>query len=448
MVEDDGEAESIGKLVDTFCTRKEIVEEDVTKGHDEVNFKHENSAINAPSKRSKMGNRQRKVPKTQKTKVKGYVEYIGTFFIFFSDLASMVHVLFSWVGFNLQALYNNCCTITTIKGIHRSLNDEQVKVVKELGFGELVKIKPFEIPEDIVLTILTVNDDEEVESVLRIKSDTIDIIEALVKGNYDSELEREFDFEIEHGMIPKWNRENKASVVGCVYILYMECFYLFGERMLLETSRNLTRVLNWDKSRVLNRVIALRGIGLFRGEDISIIDIEELGVDVRLEGVHKRLDLLDQNIKELRGCSEGVRKEVTCIGKSVEAAIRSIMKVVMKIITMLKEGLEDKLRDDIREEERRRQKKFSYAFNKMAGWKIENEQEKETPIEEYVGSDNQYNDMKIDKDCFSDGNNKLSEGKTGGKDDDPLNSVYLKGLLYDIKTTFLLKSNPVSLVGV
>ncbi|KAI5667166.1 hypothetical protein M9H77_17019 [Catharanthus roseus] len=163
-------------------------------------------------------------------------------------------------------------------------------------------------------------DEKEVESVLGIKSVTVDIIESLVKGNCDSALERELGLEIEHGMIVllkirerlivmdsyekefimkyvlfimgkflsplmkssvrksmlsllssierirelnwskfvldsivigvrKWNKENKASVIGCVYvpaILCMERFYPVGEGMLPKTSRNLTKALNWD----------------------------------------------------------------------------------------------------------------------------------------------------------------------------------------------------------
>ncbi|KAI5676456.1 hypothetical protein M9H77_07406 [Catharanthus roseus] len=105
------------------------------------------------------------------------------------------------------------------------------------------------------------------------------------------------------------------------------------------------------------------------------------------------------------------------------------MEVVMNMMTMLKKGQEDELRDirdDIREEEGRRgdvNDEIGIVGNKMEKWKIENEEEKEALNEEYVGSDNEYNDMKIDKDDF-----------IGGEDDDPLNPVNLKGLLDNIKT--------------
>ncbi|KAI5667861.1 hypothetical protein M9H77_17714 [Catharanthus roseus] len=190
--------------------------------------------------------------------------------------------------------------------------------------------------------------------------------------------------------------------------------------------------MNEASMMVLSRIIALRGIGLFRGEDEPIVDVEELGMDVCLEEVHKRLDLLYQNMKELRGGLEDVREEVTCIGKSVEAANRSVMEV------------EDELRDiwdDIREKEGRRfcsgnnttwneeddqlggdvNDDIGVAGNKMVECKIQNEEKKETTNEKFVGSDNEYNDMKIDKDSFSDRNDKLSEGEIGGEDDDPLN---------------------------
>ncbi|KAI5671514.1 hypothetical protein M9H77_11878 [Catharanthus roseus] len=178
---------------------------------------------------------------------------------------------------------------------------------------------------------------------------------------------------------------------------------------------------------VLSWVTTFRGIVLSRGEDVPIVDVEELGVDVHLEGVHKRLDLLDQNMKELREGLEAVREEVTYIGKSMEATNRS-------------KGWEDELRD-IREEEGRRfyfgnsrkwneeddelggdvNDEIGVVANKRAEWKTENEEEKETPNEEYVGFDNEYNDMKMDKDGFSDANDKFSERKIGVEDNNPLN---------------------------
>ncbi|KAI5669300.1 hypothetical protein M9H77_19153 [Catharanthus roseus] len=331
MVEENGEDESIGKSADAICSRKEVVEEDVSKGPDEVNLEHEHSAINAPSKRSKIGNGQRKVPKTPHAKVKGYVANNGAFVV-------------KRIFFRIQlALYDNRSTITAIEEIHYSWNDEQVKVIKELEFGELVNIKPFEIPKDIV--------------------------------SWGAELVKVCSGFYCNG-VRKRNKENKASVIGCVYVL---------------------------------------------------------------TGVHKRLDLLDQDMEELRGDLEGVWEEVKCISKSVEAANRSVMEV------------EDELRDNrdnIRKEEGRRQEnsymhcenegrfcfgnsakwneeddqlggdvndEIGVAGNKIPGWKIENEQDKETLIEEYVGSYNQYNDMKIDNDCFSDGDDKLSGGEISGE---------------------------------
>ncbi|KAI5669603.1 hypothetical protein M9H77_19456 [Catharanthus roseus] len=416
MVEDNREDESVRKPADTFCNWKEVVEEDINKGPDNVNLEHEHSAHHQSDQRQGMDNGR------------------WAFLLFFYFLC--------------YALYDNRCTITTIKEIQHSLNDEQVKVVKELGFRELVKVKLFEIPKDIVSWCLNIHrkivfvNEKDMESVLGINSGNVDIIEALVKQNCDSELERELGLEIEHGMIVKRNRENKVSLIRCMYvlaILYMKHFYPVGERILLETFRNLTRVLNWNKNRLLSRVIALQGIGPFRGKDVPIVDVEELCMDVCLEGVHKRLDLLDQNMKQLRGGLEGVLEEVPCIGESVEVANRSVMELVMNMITLLKKGQEDKLRDirdDIREEEGRRQKnqifnddqlggdvndEIGVVGNKMAEWEIKNEEEKETRNKEFVGYDNEYNDMKIDKDGFSDRNDKLSKGEIGGEDDDLLN---------------------------
>ncbi|KAI5653512.1 hypothetical protein M9H77_30699 [Catharanthus roseus] len=149
------------------------------------------------------------------------------------------------------------------------------------------------------------------------------------------------------------------------------------------------------------------------------------------------------------------------------------MEVVMNMMKMLKKSQEDELRDnmdDIREEEGRRQEnsdihcenegqfcsgnntkwneeddqlggdlndQIGVEGNKMAGWKFENELEKETAMEDYVIYNNQYNDMKIDKDCFD----KLSRGKISGEDDDPLNPVNLKGLLHVIKMAFEKQSS-------
>ncbi|KAI5667167.1 hypothetical protein M9H77_17020 [Catharanthus roseus] len=138
-------------------------------------------------------------------------------------------------------------------------------------------------------------------------------------------------------------------------------------------------------------------------------------------------------MKELQRGLEGVREEITCIGKSVEGTNRSVMEVVINMMTMLKKGQEDELRDnrdDIREEEGRRANSIMGTVQRGGN-----------PIEEYVGFDNQYNDMKIDKDCFSDGNDKLSGGEIGGEDDNPLNLVNLKGLLHDIETAFEKQSS-------
>ncbi|KAI5677870.1 hypothetical protein M9H77_08820 [Catharanthus roseus] len=319
-------------------------------------------------------------------------------------------------------------------------------------------------------------DEKDVESMLGIKSGTMDIIEALVKGNIDSALERELGLEIEHPIIAlpkvrkrlivmdsygkefimkyvlfivgqflsplmkysvrrsmlkllsnierrelnwskfflvsvvisvrKQNKENKASFIGCVYILgmlYMGHFYPVREKMLPKMSRNLTRVLNWDKNSVLSW------------------------------GIHKRLNLSDQNMKQLRGGLEGVREEVACMGRSVEAANRSVMEVVMNVMIMLKKGQEDQLRnirEDIRKEEGRIQinsyirceNKDRFGSGNSTKWNEEDEQfgdvndelgveEKDTPNEENVGINNEYNDMKIDNDGFSDENDKLSEGE-------------------------------------
>ncbi|KAI5682261.1 hypothetical protein M9H77_03489 [Catharanthus roseus] len=466
MVQDNGEDESVGKPADAICNWKEVVEEDVSKGPDKVNLEHEYSAKMHHQSDQRRGMDNERCLIHNKQKLKGMWRKMGHLclkMVLFFDFAKGIYVK------NFVALYDDRCTITTIKEIHRSVNDEQVKVVKDLWFWELVKFKPFEILKDIVSWAINnfdcerhclhvhgkmmFVDEKEMESVLGIKSGTIDIIEALVKGNCDSALERELDFEIK-----KRNRENKASVIGYMYmlaILYMECFYPVGKRLLPETSRNLTRVLNWDKNRVLSRVKTLQGIGLFRGEDVPIVDIKELDVDDHLEGVHKRLDLLDQNMKELQGALE----EVICICKSVETANRSVMEVAMNMMTMLKKDQEDELRDnrdDTREEEGRRQEnsymhydelggdvndEIGVAGDKMPGYKIENELEKENPIEKYIGSDNQCNNMKIDKDCFSDGNHKLSRGEIGGEDDDPLNSVNLKSFLHDIQMAFEKQSS-------
>ncbi|KAI5663420.1 hypothetical protein M9H77_22743 [Catharanthus roseus] len=441
MVEDNGEDEYVRKPIDTFCNRKEVVEEGVvSKGPDNINLEHEHSAINTLLKRdtSFMNDEQAKMIKP---------------FEISKDTVS-------WVVNNFD------CERWSLN-LH----------------GKIVSI-----------------DEKDVENVLGIKSGVMDIIEALVKGNCDSALARKVGLEIEHGLIalPKirerlmaidsyekefimkyvlfivgkflspltkssvrrsmlsllssikqirelnWskfvldsiviglkkrNRENKAS------ILYMEHFYTIGERMLSEISRNQTRVLNWDENRVLSRVTALQSIGHFRGEDVPIVDVKKLGVDIHLEGVYKRIDLLDQNMKELRGGLEGVREEVTHIGKSVKASNRSVMEVVRKM------KLRD-IRDDIRGKEERSQKnsdvqcenkdRFCFgdstkwneeddqlggdvndeirvAGNKMAEWKIANEKEKESPNEEYVRSDNEYNDMEIDKD----GLRKHVNGKEG-----------------------------------
>ncbi|KAI5657394.1 hypothetical protein M9H77_26187 [Catharanthus roseus] len=161
MVEDNGEDGSIRKPADTFCNRKEVVEEDVGKGPD-------------------------------------------------------------------NALYDNCCMITAIKEIHRSLNDEQVNAVKEFGFGELVKIKPFEISKDIVPWVV---------------------------NNFDCER---WCLNV-HGKIVFVDEKGMESMLG-IKILYMEHLYPVGERMLPEISRNVTRVLNRDKNRVLSQEDELRDI--------------------------------------------------------------------------------------------------------------------------------------------------------------------------------------------
>ncbi|KAI5649220.1 hypothetical protein M9H77_35225 [Catharanthus roseus] len=96
MVEDNREDESVRKLADAICNQKEIVEEDVSKGPDKVNLEHEHFAVNAPSKRSKTGNGQRKVSKTKQANVKGYVEDNRAFVDVTLLSTEKVDILYHW----------------------------------------------------------------------------------------------------------------------------------------------------------------------------------------------------------------------------------------------------------------------------------------------------------------------------------------------------------------
>ncbi|KAI5658867.1 hypothetical protein M9H77_27660 [Catharanthus roseus] len=335
MVEDNGKDESVEKPTDAFCNLKEVAEGNISKGPGNVNLEYEHSAIN----------------------------------------------------------------------VHRSLNDDQVKVIKPFEYLRtscrgLLKFFYCERWRFNVHGKIMFVDEKDIKSMLGIKR------------NCDTALERELGLEIEHGMIvlPKI-RERLIAIdsYGKEFIMKYVLF-IVGKFLSPLTKSLQIRELNWSKF-VLNSIVIsvrkwnrenkgsitdLRDIGVFRGENIPIVDVEELGMDVHLDGVHKRLDLLDQNMKQLRGGLEGVREEVACIGKSVKAANRSVTEV--------KDELRD-IRDDIREDERIRQKnsdiqyenkdKFGSgnrdvndetgaASNKMVEWKIENKEAKETSNEYYL----------------------------------------------------------------
>ncbi|KAI5663188.1 hypothetical protein M9H77_22511 [Catharanthus roseus] len=86
-----------------------------------------------------------------------------------------------------------------------------------MGFGELMKVKGFEIRKDMSSWVVdrfesesnvlevhvnTVNvTKKDVERILGVKSGTIDIGEFLVKGNCEPEIEMELNLQLEEGMI-------------------------------------------------------------------------------------------------------------------------------------------------------------------------------------------------------------------------------------------------------
>ncbi|KAI5680799.1 hypothetical protein M9H77_02026 [Catharanthus roseus] len=103
--------------------------------------------------------------------------------------------------------------------------------------------------------------------------------------------------------IRKTVMEKQSSVRGCVgllAILYIDKFSPIGERVTPSEKRSIPRVLDWTQKNVNMRVSKLKGLDMYIGQEVDIVDAVVYVDDAVMTALHKRLDGIAMVLNELK----------------------------------------------------------------------------------------------------------------------------------------------------
>lgn len=82
--------------------------------------------------------------------------------------------------------------------------------------------------------------------------------------------------------------------------MYIDKFSPIGERVTPSEKRSIPRVLDWTQKNVNMRVSKLKGLDMYIGQEVDIVDAVVYVDDAVMTALHKRLDGIAMVLNELK----------------------------------------------------------------------------------------------------------------------------------------------------